>query len=161
MYNRYMKKVVRILKPIRFTKEGYNHVKNKHKALKEIRPAAIALLSRARAMGDLSENGFYKAAKGKLRSIDNDIARLEYYLKVGVIHEGNSEQIGVGSKVTVESNGEVMVFHIVGDYEADPMQKKITLNSPIGRALAEKRLSDKVCVHTPSGQVVYKVIGIK
>lgn len=156
-----MKKIVRVLKPIRFTKEGYNNVMKKHKALKEERPDAISTLSRARAMGDLSENGFYKAAKGKVRSIDNDIARLEHYLKVGVIHEGNNEQIGVGSKVTVASNGEAMVFHIVGDYESDPKQKKISLNSPIGHALAEKRLNDKVSIHTPSGQLVYKVIGIK
>jgi len=156
-----MKKVVRVIKPIRFTKEGYNIVKNKYKALKKSRPAAIATLARARAMGDLSENGFYKAAKGELHSIDNEIAKLDHYLKYGVIHSGKSDQISVGSIVTIESDGEETEFHLVGDYEADPKQKKITLNSPIGRALAGKKVNDEVFVHTPSGQVVYKIIDIK
>jgi transcription elongation factor GreA len=156
-----MKKIVRFPKTIRFTKDGYNKVKNKLKALLKNRPAAVATLARARAMGDLSENGFYKAAKGKLFSIDDEITKLDYQLKFGVIQKKNSGQIGVGSIVSIESDGKKTVFHIVGDFEADPKQKKISLNSPIGRALAGKKISDKAFVYTPSGQMEYKVIDIK
>jgi len=82
-------------------------------------------------------------------------------LKVGVVHEKNSEQVSVGSKVTIESDGKTTEFHIVGDYEADPKQKKISLNSPIGQALAGKKIRDKVSVLTPSGRRVYKITRVK
>ena len=156
-----MKRVVRLPRPIRFTKEGYYQVKKKHQDLKDSRPVAVATLSQARAMGDLSENGFYKAAKSNLRSIDNEIARLEHFMKVGVIYESNNNEIGIGSKVTVKSNNLLTVFQIVGDYEADPKQKKISLYSPVGHALAGKRLGDNATVNTPSGNIGYKIIKIE
>lgn len=156
-----MKKSVVVPKPIRFTKEGYKEMKKKYDDIKKERPDAVATLSRARTMGDLSENGFYKAAKGKLISIDSEISRLKHFLKYGVIQKKKSKVVDIESIVVVRSNNKKTEYHIVGDYEADPKKKKISLNSPIGRALEGKKVNDKILVRTPSGEVVYKIIKIK
>lgn len=156
-----MLKIVQVPKPIRFTREGYNEVKNKYEMLKKSRPAAVATLARARAMGDLSENGFYKAAKGKLTSIDSEIAKLEHFIKFGVIQKKKKAAVDIGSKVIVKSNDKKIKFQIVGDLEANPRENKISLNSPIGKALSGKKTGDSVIVHTPSGKILYQISATK
>jgi transcription elongation factor GreA len=66
----------------------------------------------------------------------------------------------VGSKVKVKANGLVHVFQIVGEWEADPREKKISHESPLGKALLGKKLGEKVEVSAPAGKVIYTIIGI-
>lgn len=156
-----MKKVVKLPKPIRFTEEGYRQVKEKLEQLKLDRVDAVKTLAQARAMGDLSENGFYKAAKARLSSIDHEIARSIYFLKVGKIENISNETVGIGNFVTVQTDDGDVVFNIVGDYEADPKQRKISLHSPIGSALNQKKVGDTVIVTTPLGEKRYVVKKIR
>ncbi|MEK7097140.1 MAG: GreA/GreB family elongation factor, partial [Patescibacteria group bacterium] len=73
----------------------------------------------------------------------------------------NSNQVQIGSSVTVETNGKQEVFQIVGEFEADPMNKKLSQNSPIGQALINKKVGDLVEVNIPAGKISYKIIEIK
>lgn len=152
-----MKRVVRQIKQITFTKEGFGEIKKELEDLVSSRKDAVLTLSAARALGDLSENGLYTAAKARLRSIDTEINRRKYYLKVGVVKTAGKEMVGVGSSVKVTNEGKVRVFYLVGDYESNPAENKISQNSPIGRALMGKRVGNNIQVETPAGRVVFKI----
>jgi transcription elongation factor GreA len=149
----------RIIKPekIAFTQEGYENLQKDLEDLQASRKGAVETLSAARSLGDLSENGLYTAAKGRLRSIDTEINRRKYYLKVGYIEEVGSSKVGIGKTVHVSDGMKDRVFQIVGDTESDPLQGKITQNSPIGKALMGKNLNNSVEIATPSGTIVYTI----
>ncbi|MGE5042324.1 MAG: transcription elongation factor GreA [Candidatus Levyibacteriota bacterium] len=141
------------LKRIPFTKEGIEKVKRNLTRLQNDRPAAVKELARARELGDLSENGLYTAAKARLSSIDNQIFRLEMTMKFAdVMESGNSNEISIGSKVTVHNGREELVYEIVGDTEANPKLRKITQNSPIGTALLGKKIGETATVELPAGK---------
>ena len=69
--------------------------------------------------------------------------------------------VGMGTRVTVKSNGATHTFHIVGDWEADPAEKKISHTSPLGHALIGKNIGDKVEVEAPAGKVIYEILSIE
>lgn len=142
----------------RFTKSGYENLKKDYEELKAQRPAAVEDLRKAREMGDLKENGYYKASRQKLNSIDANLARMSYNIKFGTIVEDSvSDGIGIGSTVLFLINGNEKKYQFVGDLEASPSEGKLSLLSPIGRAVEGKKIGDEVIVHTPSGNVSYKV----
>lgn len=143
------------------TREGFEKLQKEFEELKSSRPQAVKTLSEARAMGDLSENGLYTAAKARLRSIDNQIFRLEIQIKLADINEGGGEKVGIGSKVIVKNGNEKKTFYIVGDYEANPQEGKISQNSPLGRALMGKKVNEKAVFEAPSGSVSYLIQDIK
>lgn len=145
------------LERISFTQEGYTKIEQELANLKASRKEAVETLAAARALGDLSENGLYTAAKSRLRSIDTEINRRTYYLKVGVIESTNHSRVGVGTRVSVEAAGRERVFEIVGDTESDPLQSKITKKSPIGSALMGKTVGTTVQVATPSGSMSFTI----
>ena len=146
---------------ITFTKEGYERIEKELKELQDSRKAAVETLSAARALGDLSENGLYTAAKSRLRSIDTEINRRKYYLKVGVIEKGDKSVVGIGRTVVVNDGKKERTFSLVGDTESDPLNGSITQKSPIGRALFGKKIGDKVSVSTPSGEMNFIIQSIK
>ena len=142
---------------IAFTKDGYEKVKKEREDLIVERKVVLSRLKEARAMGDLSENGYYRAAKSQLRSIDHTLSRLGAFLHLGVIAKPDKGIVGIGSKVEVFEGQKKITFHIVGKYEADPTQKKVSFLSPIGDALMGKKIGDKVNIQIPNGKLVYKI----
>jgi len=152
---------VRKIKKIPVTKEGFEKLQKELLNLKTLRPQAVETLSEARKLGDLSENGLYTAAKMRLRSIDSQIFRINAQIKLAdIIEENKSGVVGLGSKVKVSDGKSKRLFYIVGDYEADPLNGKITSNSPIGKSLMRKKVRDEILVKTPSGMVKYKILEI-
>ncbi len=146
---------------IQFTKSGFEKLKKDFEDLEKSRPAAVLDLKKAREMGDLSENGYYKAAKFKLSSIDHQLSVLKHQIKSAVIIENkNNQTINIGSLVTLEGSGEKITYQIVGDLEANPSENKISSHSPIGKAIFNKKAGDEVEINLPKGIVKYKVVKI-
>lgn len=148
---------------ILLTKEGLDELRIEHEELtKKKRPEAVARLSDARDLGDLSENSEYAAAKQDLAFIDGRIAELEEIIHgAKVVTTHGKKQVDVGCKVTLHINGKKDVFTVVGEWEADPMQKKISHESPLGKALMGKKQGDSVEVEAPAGKLHYKILGIE
>src|SRR3989339_984378 len=146
------------------TQKGFDDLKIEHEdLLKNKKPKAIERLSKARSMGDLSENSEYTAAKEELAFVEGRVREIEEILDNANIVENNQagDQVQVGSSVTVEVNGNTESFQIVGEFEADPMNKKLSQNSPIGQALISRKIGEIVEVNIPAGKIQYKIIEIK
>lgn len=146
-----------------FTKSGFDSLKKELDELIDVaRPKAVDRLKRARSMGDLSENSEYHAAKEELAFVEGRIKEVEELLKNGqIIDPEDSEGIAIGSEVRVEKDGVEEVFHIVGEFEADPLAKKLSATSPIGKALLGKKEGDIVSVEVPAGTLKYKILNIQ
>lgn len=144
-----------------FTKEGYEHIKKEYEELSQKRPMAVEDLSKARALGDLKENGYYKAARMKLSSIDHRLRQLKLFITYGkVIESPGNEFVSIGNTVTVSDGKREKTFTIVGSYEANPSENKLSDKSPIGRALIGKKVSHTTEVVTPSGTLTYTILKI-
>lgn len=149
------------MKQIRFTKEGYEKLEQEYQELVSQRPAAIEDLKKAREMGDLSENGYYKAARSRLSFLDNRLQLLGLYLKTAVVvGADNSESVDIGSVVTLSDGKTRRTFNIVGDLEADPAQGKLSLLSPIGKAIAKRNAGSEIRIETPRGEITYKIVSV-
>lgn len=143
---------------IRSTRKGFEKLKKDYEAVLRQRPIAVADLKKARDMGDLSENGYYKAARMKLSQIDYLIRKLSMDIKKSIVLEqANTDFIGVGNTVTLKNDKGEVVYHVVGDLEANPQEKKISLLSPLGRAINERRVGERVTIKTPRGKVTYSI----
>lgn len=148
---------------VQFTQEGFDKIQKEHKELTGVkREKAVKRLQTARSMGDLSENSEYTAAKEDLAFVEGRIRELEELLKnAEIIKNGNHNGgVDIGDKVTVEVNGGQDKFQIVGEFEANPLEKKLSATSPIGKALFGKHRGDKVEVSVPAGKVVYTIVEI-
>lgn len=147
------------------TKEGLENLKKEYESFINVRrPATVERLTNARNAGDLSENSDYTQAKEDLAFIDGRIAELEEILsRVEAIDESHSncEAVGLGCKVKVAVNGDEFLFHIVGEWEADPNLKKISHESPLGKMLIGKKAGEKVEVEAPAGTITYTILGIE
>lgn len=150
---------------IKVTKQGLEELKAELAELRDVkRPYMVDRLSNARSQGDLSENSDYQSAKEELEFLDGRIDELEEVLKnVQVVSSnGNGRSgVGVGTKVTVKANGKQTMFDIVGEWEADPMNKKISHDSPLGVALLGKNVGDKAEVEAPAGKIQYEILAIE
>jgi transcription elongation factor GreA len=131
-------------------------------------PEREALAKRLRAAiqnGDLSENADYHKAKEDQAFLEGRIQELEYLLRSAIIVEENDlpkDAVAVGTRVTVQEEGfEPEIFHVVGAKEADPRAGKISNESPIGRALMERRVGDTVEAETPAGRIKLKILKIE
>ena len=152
------------MKNTQLTQEGFQKLKLELEELKNVkRPNAVNRLTKARSMGDLSENSEYTAAKEELNFIDHKIAELEEILKnVEVVDKGKDGAIlELGETAVVESQGQRLEYQIVGEYEADPLKNKISSTSPIGQALLGRRINEEVEITVPAGKIIYKIIDIK
>lgn len=152
---------MRQIKQIPVTKEGFEALQKELNEIIEERKVAVVNLSEARNMGDLSENGLYHAAKARLRSIDSNAFRLKIQIKLAqVIDISKSDRVEINSKLTVNDGKSDRDLHIVGDYEANPLEGKISRRSPLGSALLGKRIGETVQIETPSGIKKYTVTSI-
>jgi len=152
-------------KKIYLTKEGLEELKKERGELVNVkRPDVLERVSQARSLGDLSENAEYVAAREELSFIDGRIDELEELLKqVSIISEdpkNSSHVVKLGSKVTVNVKGKKESFMVVGEWEADPMEKKISHESPLGKALLGKKVGEKVEVEAPAGKIHYAIISV-
>ena len=138
---------------IPFTKIGYQNLLNEQKKLLGERPAAVQELQRAREMGDLKENGFYRGAKWKLSGIDRRLKELIYLIK--------QAKIISGSTFVITDGKEIKSFELVGEFETNPSANKISYKSPVGKALLGKKAGDSVTISIPSGEILYRIIEIK
>lgn len=147
------------------TKEGLAELKAEYDELvNNKRPAMVTRLSAARDLGDLSENSEYAAAKQDLSFIDGRIAELEEIIRNAQIISGKHSKtlVDLGCSVTLHGkNGKKDVYMIVGEWEADPKEKKISHESPLGKALLGKKVGESVEVAAPAGKVLYKILQIE
>jgi len=131
------------------------------------RPAIVTAIAEARSHGDLSENAEYHAAKERQGFIEGRIAELEAKLgKAQIINTAQLDADGrcvFGATVDLEDmkSGETVTYQIVGDDEADIKQGKISISSPIARALIGKYSGDVAEVHAPSGVRKYEILDVK
>lgn len=149
-------------KPIPVTREGYERLTAELRDLTDVkRPEIVAAVAEARSHGDLRENAAYDAARQDQAMIEKRILELESMLRNARILEADQNStngvIGVGSKVTVDFDGEDEVYTLVGAIEAKPTQGLISTESPIGKALAGKKVGDSAMVETPGGSMTFKI----
>lgn len=151
-------------KTIQVTAQGLKDLKQELEELKtKKRPEAIDRVARAREFGDLSENSEYHAAREDLSFIEGRINELEEMIKQAQVVKTSSSKskVAIGSQVVVQANGQEHTYHIVGEWEANPMEKKISHTSPLGQALLGKKPGDEVEFEAPVGKVVYQIKTIK
>lgn len=151
-------------KDIYVTSDGMEEMKSElENLIKEKRPEVIKALKEARALGDLSENAEYDAARQEQAQTEARIKELEAMIeKAIVIEDVNTEEVSIGTKVTIEYVGDddTEEYSIVGVKEADPFNNKISNESPIARAILGKKIGDIVSVDSPNGKYDVKVVSI-
>ena len=152
---------------IPMTASGYENIQSElKKLLNEDRPNIIAAIAEARSHGDLSENAEYQYAKEQQSLIEGKIADLESAIsRVEVIDvksiTGNEIKFGATIEIEDDDNGEVSLYQIVGDYESDIKNKKLSVSSPLARGLINKTVDDVVEINSPKGQKSYTIKSVK
>ena len=153
---------------IPITKRGAELLKEELQRLKHVeRPAVVQAIAEARAQGDLSENAEYDAAKDKQGFIEGRIMEIEG--KLSAAQEIDPSSLDAGGRVVfgatvemeIEETGDVVTYQIVGDDEADLKEGKISISSPIARALIGKEAGDVAAVQAPGGVREYEVIEVR
>jgi transcription elongation factor GreA len=155
------------MEKVPMTAGGYQTLDEELKRLKTIeRPAVIAAISEARQHGDLSENAEYHAAKerqgwieGRIAEIEDKIARAQ----VIDVSKLSGKQVKFGATVSVvdEDTEEEARYQIVGDHEADVKEGRISLSSPLSRAMIGKEVGEVVEVYTPGGVKAYEILKVE
>ena len=149
---------------ITLTAEGYLELETELKELKEVkRPEVIKALKEARALGDLSENSDYDAARNDQAQLEGRIKELEYKLEHCTIAQASSDgAVSVGATVVIEyDDGEEEEYKIVGSLEADPFENKISNESPIGKAVIGHKKGETVQVESPNGSYPVVIKDVK
>lgn len=142
-------------------------LKNELTYLKTVREREVAdQIKEARSFGDLSENSEYDEAKNEQGKLYSRIAELENILSnYSVIEEGghDDDTVRLGCRITVKDTetGDEETYQVVGSQEADPMNGRISEESPFGKALLGTREGDLVVVEAPAGNIEYKVISVQ
>lgn len=154
-------------KEVFLTREGYDNLKNELEELKTVtRKEVSERIKVALGYGDLSENAEYDQAKNEQALVEDRILQIENTLRMAKIveeHEVTTDKVNISTDVTVleEGEDEPEVFSIVGSAESDPINNKISNESPLGAALLGRRRKDVVEVEAPDGVIRYKIISIK
>ena len=150
----------------KITAQRLQDLENELHYLKTTREKEVAeLIKEARSFGDLSENSEYDEAKNEQAKLYGRIAEVENILAHAVIIEDQAEtsgHIGLGCTVTVQdvASGDTFTYRITGSQEANPMEGRISDDSPIGRAMAGKSIGDQLTVEAPNGRYTYKVVDV-
>jgi transcription elongation factor GreA len=149
---------------IPLTKEGLEKLKKELETLVNIkRPEVVERLASSRKTGDMTEESEYTQAKQELVFIDGRIDELQEVINRALMIDqghGNCREVKLGCKVTVKNVSKEHVFHLVGEWEADPSRAKISHQSPLGQSLLGKKIGERVEVEAPAGKVVYTIIKI-
>lgn len=143
------------------TAEGKKELESELAELKSRRGEVADKISEARDFGDLSENAEYDAAREEQGLLETRIAEIEDIINnAEIIKASKKSTIGLGSKVKLKSGAKTVEYVIVGPVEANPLEGKISNESPIGMALYGKKVDDKVTITTPKGDISYSVVSV-
>ena len=149
------------------TVTGYQKLQDELKKLINIdRPEIIKAIAEARSHGDLSENAEYQYAKEQQSLIEGKIADLESTIALAEIIDisnlsGDEIKFGATVKVEEDESGEKSEYQIVGEYESDIKNKKLSINSPLARGLIGKNKNDVVEINSPKGMKTYNILSVK
>lgn len=151
--------------PVLLTAEGIEELRRELEYLVNVRrPELARVLRRAIQQGDLSENADYIAAKEEQAFLEGRIQQIETMLRNAVLIENNGPAgvVDLGSRVTVLEEGRETpeVFQIVGPAEADPLNGKVSHQSPLGQALLGRQAGDVVTVDAPAGPITFRVLEV-
>lgn len=152
-----------VKKTFRLTKEGITELNQELESLIAERAEIAESIRTAREFGDLAENSEYQSARSAQERNESRIAEIEHILQNAELIRAphGSAKIQLGSKVKLRSSdGKTKDFQIVGTVEADPLNGKISDESPIGRALIGKHERDEVEIKTPVETASYKIVDI-
>jgi transcription elongation factor GreA len=143
------------------TKQGKKDLEIELKALKGRRSDAAKKIAEARDFGDLKENAEYDVARQEQGIIETRIAEIEdILLNAGIIKGGSRTKIALGNKVELKCGKKTVTYTVVGPVEADPIEGKISNESPIGLAIFGKKVGDKATIETAKGKTAYEIVGI-
>lgn len=148
-------------KQYQITADGKKELESELTELKSRRGEIADKISEARDFGDLSENAEYDAAREEQGLVETRIAEIEDILaNASLIKTHKKNTIDIGSKVELKTGHRQAIYTIVGPVEADPLEGKISNESPIGMALYGKKVGDEVVISTPKGDLKYKIVAI-
>ena len=151
-------------KTVYLTEKGLQEIKDELEYLKmEKRPEVIKALKEARALGDLSENAEYDAARNEQAIVESRIKELEVMIeKAEIISAVNTNVVSIGTTVKIEyvDDNEIEEYSIVGSKEADPFANKISNESPIAKAIMGLEVGSVVSVDSPNGKYDVKIVEI-
>ena len=151
-------------KEVFMTESGLEEIKKELDYLKlEKRPEVITALQEARALGDLSENAEYDAARNEQAQVEAKIKELEVLIEnAKIIEKVETDIVQIGTKVKIEyvEDKDIDEYTIVGSKESDPFSNKISNESPIAKAIIGKKIGDIVSVDSPNGKYDVKIIEI-
>lgn len=148
-------------KTYKITLEGKKELSVELEALIGRRGEVAAKIAEARDFGDLSENAEYDVAREEQGLVETRIAEIEDILQnAEIIKSGSNHKVELGSKVELKTDGKKVTYSVVGPVEADPLEGKISNESPIGVALFGKKVGDKVTISTPKGEIHYEISNI-
>ena len=154
-------------KEYKLSAERYQELQDELVYLKTVREKEVAdQIKEARSFGDLSENSEYDEAKNEQGKLYSRIAEVENILANCVVieeHETDPNTVRMGSRITVEDLefNEQETYQVVGSQEADPMNGRISEESPFGKALLGQKIGDVVIVEAPAGNIKYKILDIQ
>ena len=148
------------------TNEGFLEIEEELNHLKEVkRPEVIKALKDARALGDLSENADYDAARNEQAQVEGRIKELEILLeKAELIEKKNTDEVSLGATVKIkyiDDDDDVEEYRIVGSKEADPSNDKISNESPLAKAVLGHKVGDTCVVESPNGNYNVVIMEIK
>ena len=155
------------IKITKLTPEGFEELKAELEDLVNDRlPSAIKRVAEAREYGDLSENSEYHDARDDRNLLDTRILEIEKILETATIVKAtrSKNKVGMGSQVNISIKGKsskTKTVQMVGEYEADPIEGKISSVSPLGKALLGKKKGDQVTYQAPAGEITYVITKIK
>ncbi len=150
------------LNQVELTKEGLEDLQNELRELKEVRlPAVVKRVAKAREYGDLSENAEYHSAKEEQEFVETRADEIAGILaKATLVKQTKSTtSVGIGSKVEITKKGSKSsrTVTIVGEYEANPTENKVSSVSPLGKALIGKKKGDTISFKAPAGQMEFTI----
>jgi transcription elongation factor greA len=149
-------------KVYQITESGQRELEQELEELKSRRGEIADKIAAARDFGDLSENAEYDAAREAQGLLETRITEIETILQnASIIQVGGSSTVVLGSTVELEANGKTVVYTVVGPVEADPLEGKVSNESPIGQALMGKAVGDTVTINTPKGELAYTVVALR
>lgn len=147
---------------VHLTQEGYDEIQEELDALLAKQPDAVDRVTKAREYGDLSENSEYHAAREDLSFVQGRVDELEDLLARAVLIKNIKKNgiVDLGCKVTVKVGRKELTYSLVGEFEADPLKKKISVESPLGKALVGRKINEKVEFEAPVGKILYTIMKI-
>jgi len=148
------------------TTAGYDALKEKVRQLKEVeRPDVIRAIQEARAHGDISENAEFEAAKERQAFVEGQIGQLQHKIAFAEVIDPatvNTDRVMFGCTVALEnlSSGEEVTYQLVGADESDVKEGRISVSSPLGKAMIGKQIGDEIVVRAPAGERRFEIVEI-